>query len=35
VSSRLDEYPHDVTFLHDQVFVTVDLHLGTRPLVPS
>src|SRR5579862_3440881 len=28
----LDQDPHDVTFLHDEKFVIMDLHLGAGPL---
>jgi hypothetical protein len=27
----LDQHPHDVAFLHDQVLDAVDLDLGSRP----
>src|SRR5215510_10366842 len=30
--SLLDQHPHDVAFLHDEVLGAVDLHLGARPL---
>jgi hypothetical protein len=28
----LDQNPHDVAFLHDQVLIVIDLHLGAGPL---
>src|SRR6266481_1356763 len=31
MSLRLDDHPHDVALLHDQVLVAVDLYLGARP----